>query len=355
MSDIIIIGGGVAGLSAGYRLAPHMKVTVLEAEDALAYHASGRSAALFEKSYGPPAVVALNEASEDDYKKSGYLTPRGMMLVATAGEEDQYNADCVTLKMSPLSPHEAQEIVPVLNLDAVALAGYHEDAWDIDTDRMLQDYAKAIRQTGGTVQTRAKVRRITRGGQWRVDTDAGTFEADIILNAAGAWGDEVAAMAGVTPLGLEPRRRSMARIPAPGGHDISRWPMIMGAGESWYCKPDAGQLIVSPADADPVEPHDVWAEDLTLAEGLARYEAMVTEPVTRMTSNWAGLRTFAPDGVLCLGPATGHQGFFFSAAQGGYGFQTAPAASRLIADLILGRPSELDATTVAALSPGRFA
>jgi glycine/D-amino acid oxidase-like deaminating enzyme len=147
----------------------------------------------------------------------------------------------------------------------------------------------------------------------------------------------------------------MARIPAPGGHDVSRWPMIFGAGETWYAKPDAGALIVSPAEEDPLPPQDAWADDMVLAEGLARYEAMVTEPVTRMIANWAGLRTFAPDRVPVIGFAPDAPGFFWLAGQGGYGFQTSPAAARLAADLILGRAPEVSASLVAALAPGRLA
>jgi len=147
----------------------------------------------------------------------------------------------------------------------------------------------------------------------------------------------------------------MARIPAPGGLDVARWPMIFGAGETWYAKPDAGALIVSPAEEDPSVPHDAFADDMVLAEGLARYEEMVTEPVTRLLANWAGLRTFAPDRVPVIGYAADAPGFFWLAGQGGYGFQSCPAASALAADLVLGRVPEASAALVAALSPRRFA
>jgi D-arginine dehydrogenase len=166
--------------------------------------------------------------------------------------------------------------------------------------------------------------------------------------------DDVAWMAGVQPLGFTPLRRSMARIPAPGGHDVTHWPMLFGPGEDWYAKPDAGALIVSPAEEHPMAPHDAFADDMVLAEGLARYEAMVTEPVTRLLSNWAGLRTFSPDRVLVIGRDVRRPDFIWCAGQGGYGFQTAAAASRLLADLVAGRAPELDAGLVAQLSPARF-
>jgi glycine/D-amino acid oxidase-like deaminating enzyme len=146
----------------------------------------------------------------------------------------------------------------------------------------------------------------------------------------------------------------MARIPAPGGLDCRGWPMMFGAGETWYAKPDAGALIVSPAEADPMDPHDAYPDDMILAEGLARYEAVVTTPVTRLLASWAGLRTFAPDRTLVLGPDPTDPGFVWSAGQGGYGFQTAPAASRLVADLVGGRAPGLDAAAVAALKPDRL-
>src|SRR5690606_30261562 len=189
---------------------------------------------------------------------------------------------------------------------------------------------------------------------WRVRWPGGEAEAPLLVNAAGAWVDNVARMAGVRPLGFQPNRRSMARIPAPGGLDVSSWPMIFGPGETWYAKPDAGALIVSPAEEDPAEPHDAWADDMVLAEGLARYEAMVTAPVTRPLASWAGLRTFAPDRVLVIGPDPDVPSFFWVAGQGGYGFQTSAAASALVGDLVAGRSPALDAATVAALSPARF-
>ncbi len=355
MTDIIVIGGGIAGTSVAARLAPHARVTLLEAEDALAYHASGRSAALYESNYGLTTTVALSKASADDFHTSGYLSPRGLMIAARANEREQFEADTKTLQLEVISPEEARAKVPVLDAAQVAFASYHGSAWDIDTDRMVQDLARDVRAHRGTVHTKARVTAITGGaGAWTVHTEAGTFEAALIVNAAGAWVDEIAKLAGVAPLGFTPLRRSMARIPAPGGHDVSDWPMFFGVGESWYAKPDAGSLIVSPAEEDPSAAMDAWADDMVLAEGLARYEALVTEPVTRLEASWAGLRTFSPDRHLTIGHATDNAGFFWHAGQGGYGFQTAPAASLLAADLILGRASELDAQTIAALSPERF-
>ncbi|MCE8515665.1 FAD-binding oxidoreductase [Ruegeria pomeroyi] len=355
MIDFLVIGGGIAGLSAGARLSAHGKVTVLEAEDALGYHASGRSAALFEAAYGKPAVVALNRASADYHHTAngGYLTPRGLMLVGGADQASAFQTDVADMEMTPISVDEARAMVPILNPETVVYTAHHAEAWDIDTDRLMQDFARVIRGNGGAVLTRRRVTRIARGAVWQVEA-GDVFEARNIVNAAGAWADQVAVMAGVAPIGLQPYRRSMARIPAPGGHDLSGWPMLMGVGESWYAKPDAGKLIVSPAEADPVEPQDAWADDMVLAEGLARYQEMVTEEVTRMDSNWAGLRSFAPDRVLVLGPDPDQRDFIWCAGQGGYGFQTSPAASQLLCDLVTGAAPEIEAGVVAQLRPERL-
>lgn len=357
MIDFIVIGGGIAGISAAARLSDLGRVTVLEAESGLGYHASGRSAAMFEENYGNPAVVALNKASADYHRTAngGYLSPRGFMLVAGPGEEDQFAADVKELDLHPIDTADAYARVPILKPETVTLAALHEEAQDLDTDRMIQDFARVVRGNDGQVITKAPVTAIRHSGAgWEVTAGDRTYSAKQIINAAGAWVDQVAVMAGVAPIGITPKRRSMARLPAPGGHDVSRWPMMMGVGEGWYAKPDAGKLLVSPADAEPVAPQDAFADDMVLAEGLARYEAKVTEPVTRVESNWAGLRSFVADGALVLGPDPVRPDFIWCAAQGGYGFQTAPAASRLIADLVGSRASELDRDMIAALSPERL-
>jgi glycine/D-amino acid oxidase-like deaminating enzyme len=206
------------------------------------------------------------------------------------------------------------------------------------------------------VRTSAEVTAVSRTATgWDVTIGEEVLSARNLVNAAGAWVDVIAQMAGIAPLGVTPLRRSMARIPAPGGHDVSSWPMLFGPSENWYAKPDAGALIVSPAEEVLMPPMDAWADDMMLAEGLARYEAHVTEPVTRMLSNWAGLRTFAPDRNLVLGPDPRDASFIWMAGQGGYGFQTAPAASQLVADLVAGNSPQIAAKMVAKLVPNRFA
>ncbi len=355
--DFLIIGGGIAGVSAAARLAPLGRVLLLEAEDTLAHHASGRSAALYEPRYGAPPVVELSLASGPYFREiPDLLTPRGLLLVARDDQKAAFDHDVVAMDFDPVPVEKALDMVPILDPDVVRLAAYAGHAQDIDTDLLIQHFAREARRHGAGIVTRARVSAIARTATgWRATHGAGEAEARVIVNAAGAWVDQVAALAGVQPLHFTPMRRSMARIPAPAGMDVARWPMLFGPGEDWYMKPDAGALIVSPAEEEPVDaPHDAWADDMVLAEGLARYQDFVTAPVTRLIANWAGLRTFAPDRSLVIGPDPREPAFFWLAGQGGYGFQSSAGASRLAADLIAGRPPELSSQVVAALSPARF-
>ncbi|CUJ85246.1 Hydrogen cyanide synthase subunit HcnC precursor [Shimia thalassica] len=355
MIDFLIIGGGIGGISAAARLSSLGTVCVLEAETGLGYHASGRSAAMFEENYGSPSTCALSRASAAYFKTGGYLRKRGLMLVGKDGDETDFDAACKDLVMPPLPLEEAFQKIPILNPATVRMAAFHDDALDLDADRLLQDFARTAKRNGADILTDHRVTAIKRTETgWSVTASQTIFEAKLLFDAAGPWADIIAELAGIAPLGVTPLRRSMARIPAPGGHDITDWPMLMGPREDWYAKPDAGKLLISPSEEDPQSPHDAWADDLVLAEGIAHYQDHVTETVTRLETSWAGLRTFAPDRNLALGPAAQDSGFLWIAAQGGYGFQTAPAASQLIADIVSGAPSRIDAVTQSALDPKRF-
>ena len=354
--DFLIIGGGIAGLSAAAELAPLGSTLVLEAEAHPAHHASGRSAALYEPRYGLPPVVELSLASWEGFQAlPGMLSPRGLLIVARAEQRAEFIRDLDGFLLEDIGPEAACAMVPILNPKVVAFAARGQHAWDIDTDLLIQTHIRRLRAAGGDLRCKARAQTIMRrDGLWYVTTAQGVETARILINAAGAWADQVAALAGVAPVGITPYRRSMARIPAPGGLDVSGWPMIFGCGESWYAKPDAGALIVSPAEEHATEPHDAWADDMVLAEGLARYEEMVTEPVTRMLANWAGLRSFAPDRVPVIGPDPDQPAFFWLAGQGGYGFQTSPAIAALVADLLAGRAGRLPSDLVSRLSPQRL-
>lgn len=355
--DFTIIGGGIAGISAAARLSPHGKTLVLESEPHLAYHASGRSAALFEPYYGAPSVNDLSLAGEDYFRTAhgGVLSKRGIMIVARAGEEAQLAKEAASFHMDHITVAEAAQIIPILDQSVLTEAALSYNAEDIDTDQLIQNFARDARQNGADIRTNAPVTAIekTKTG-WAINSGESRVETKTVINAAGAWADEIAILAGITPIGLTPYRRSMARIPAPNDLHVSSWPMLFGVGENWYAKPDAGQLLVSPADEDATTPHDAYAEDLTLAEGIDRYSQVVTTEVTRITANWAGLRTFAPDRTLVLGPEAKDSSFIWCAGQGGYGFQTAPGASQFVADLVTGNASALPKATQDALSPRRL-
>ncbi|WP_306031289.1 FAD-binding oxidoreductase [Stappia sp. MMSF_3263] len=361
--DCLIIGGGIAGVGAAAHLGRDAKTVVLEAEDTPGRHATGRSAAIFIRNYGNATLRALNGASfhllstGGAFSDNSFLSPRGELVVARADEMEKFAAYRDGADgLEEIGIAQAQALFPILRADGIAAAAYEESAADIDVDRLLQAYARSARHDGARVVTSAPVVEIKKQGDvWRVKAGAETWEAPVVVNAAGAWADGIAGLAGLAPLGLVPYRRSAAILPAPEGMDVSSWPAVVSASERWYAKPEAGKLLVSPADEDPVEPHDAWPEDMVLAEGLDRFEQATTVAVTRVERSWAGLRTFAPDRTPVAGFSPEADGFFWLAGQGGYGIQTSPALSRLAADLVLGRRSSLPDAVVAALDPGRFA
>jgi glycine/D-amino acid oxidase-like deaminating enzyme len=337
MIDFCIIGGGIAGVSAAFRLSQLGSTHLIEKEEALATHASGRSAALSERHYGNPAVLSLNRASFAylKHEDGGVLSPRGLMILGKAGNESAFTEDARAMQMEPVSVADACARIPILDPKVITQAAIDPEAYDIDTDLLIQNFVRKARDAGAQFHTRSQATQITRTQcGWRIQTGEAAYEARYIVNAAGAWADHIAALAGIAPIGITPHRRSMARIAAPQGHDPKNWPMLFGPGETWYAKPDAGALIVSPADETPVHAHDAYAEDLTIAEGLDRYAQHVTAPITRPISTWAGLRSFAPDRQLVIGPSRQDHTFLWCAGQGGYGFQTAPAASQLLADMV---------------------
>ncbi|MFD1880632.1 NAD(P)/FAD-dependent oxidoreductase [Paracoccus pacificus] len=354
-ADFLIIGGGIAGISAAASLAQHGAVTLLEGEPQLAYHASGRSAAMYEPNYGPAPIKTLSHASAAALRSLGVLSPRGFLLVARPDQETEFRAEIAKLDLMETTIADACAWFPALNPEKLGFAAKGEMALDIDTDMLIQIYLRQAREQGAQILTSQPVIGIAReGGIWTAETTGGDFRGRTLINAAGAWADPVARMAEIATLNIIPHRRSMARIPAPEGMDPARWPMLHGIGTNseWYAKPDAGALIVSPSEADPTEPHDAWADDMILAEGLARYEAMTRFPITRMLANWAGLRSFAPDGSPVYGRDPDQPDFVWYAGQGGYGFQSAPGGAAFLADLLIGRP--VDPVLAAAVSPARF-
>ena len=353
MTDIIIIGGGIAGGSLAAALSPDANVVLLEAEDVFGYHATGRSAAMYEPNYGNAVINTLTRASLAAFEEAEVLSPRGVLYLADESERHLMDAMAEADFNERISLEEALALVPILNLAHIKDAVLTTAAFDLDVDKLFQSRLKVARRNGAQLHTKAGVESIHFDGQWHVQTAIGAFSASILVNAAGAWADQIAAFAGVSPLGIQPYRRSVARLPAPGGLDISKWPMLLSATETWYAKPDAGKWLVSSAEEDPVDPMDAWADDMVLAEGLARYQEFVTEEVTRVEGNWAGLRSFAPDRTPVVGFDGAAKGFFWLAGQGGYGVQTSPALSALAADMIMERALSFDANIIAGLSPAR--
>lgn len=348
-ADVIVIGAGIAGASVAWWLAPHARVVLLERESQPGYHSTGRSAALYMASYGAAQVRALTRASLAFYRTppEGFgdhplLSPRGAMMVATPAQVEALEAHWIML--SPINPlaqrldaRDALARVPVLRPERVAGAVFEPDAADMDVHAIHQGFLRGVRRHGGTLVCDAPVTALVREGSvWTVDAGGQRWQAPQVVNAAGAWADDVARRAGVRPIGLVPKRRSAFVFRPPAGVETGGWPLVFGAGEDWYFKPDAGLLLGSPANADPVEPQDVQPEALDIALAIHRIGEMTTLAIDRPLRTWAGLRSFVHDGGLVGGHDPEAEGFFWVAGQGGYGIQTAPAMGEACAARLLG-------------------
>lgn len=364
-TDIAIVGAGMAGVGLAAEVAGDFRAVILEQEAQPAYHSTGRSMAIFLRNYGNAVIRALNVASAPLFEapdKALFPTPlisrRGVLFVADEAGRSHIDALLDAADgLRAVTPDEAVAMAPILRRERIAGAAYEPDAQDIDVNALHAGWLRRARAAGARLLTDAPLERAERAnGRWLIDTPKGRISAGVVVNAAGAWADTVAARCGLAPLGIQPMRRSVAVVPAPEGMDVSRWPMINDAAETWYAKPEAGRFYVSPSEEIPVEPHDAFADDMVLAEGLDRFVRATTYDLTRVERSWAGLRSFAPDRSPVAGFARGADGFFWLAGQGGYGIQTAPALSRLAGRLI--RRAEPDAALLPlldALSPDRFA
>lgn len=365
--DVLILGGGIAGVSLAARLAPEARVALIEVEDQLGRHATGRSAALFFESYGDEAVRALTRASRAflvsppaGFAEAPLMRPRGALFVCDSPRAHRIDEECGRLEgaLRPVSAAEARARVPILRRDWCAGGAYDGSGYDIDVAAVLQGFLRQAKRAGAQIILDARRTEIDRReGVWRVATAAGAFSAPTLVNATGAWGDETARAAGVTPIGLVPMRRTAFLIPAPDGFDVTDWPLVIDIDETFYFKPDAGRLLLSPANEDPEAPADAAPDDLDVAIAVDRFEHATTHRVQRISHRWAGLRTFAPDRTPVVGFDPVADGFFWLVGQGGAGIQTAPAASEAAAALILGRdipgPIRREGMTSEALSPGR--
>jgi D-arginine dehydrogenase len=362
--DTVVIGAGMAGASVAAFLSEHCRVALVEAEDQAGYHTTGRSAALWTANYGPPDVRLLTrlsrpffEAPPEGFATAQLMRRRPVLFLATEEQLpllDRTVVDGTGLRRVTVA--EAATMLPALREGYASGAAVEDDAFDMDVSAIHQGFLRQVRTRGGILALRSRAGRITRvSGAWHVETSSGAvFEAGSVVNAAGAWGDEVAAIAGAMPIGLLPKRRTAA-IVNPSPWDAEHWPMVLDVDEGWYARPEARtRLMVSPADETLSYPHDVQAEEIDIATGIDRMRQALDIEVRRVEHSWAGLRTFTPDGSLAFGWDGDREGFFWCVGQGGYGIQTSPAAGRLAADLVLGRDPGEAAELVAMVEPGRF-
>lgn len=371
VTDFLVVGGGIAGASVAYFLAPHGRVTVLEREAQAGYHSTGRSAALFDESYGSPQVNALTRASRAfmEHPPAGFcdgplLSPRGALTLAEPGQEAGLQAcwrhvQALVPDAQRLNAAQACALVPVLRPEKILGAVLNPAPADMDVHALHQGYLRGIAQHGGNLVCHAEVTALQRQGSvWQVQAGGRQYQAPVLINAAGAWADVLARLAGVPLLGLQPKRRSAMVFAPPAGTDCRHWPMAFGLLENWYFKPDAGQLLGSPANADPVEPQDVQPEELDIAMAIDAIEQMTTLQIRRPARTWAGLRSFVADHDLVGGFDPQAPGFFWLAGQGGYGVMTSPAMGEACAAIARGQqmPPRLAGfgLTEAMLSPQRL-
>lgn len=348
--DFIVIGAGMAGASVAYELSHAASVLLLEREDQPGYHTTGRSAALFAPAYGNLAIRRLTAASRDFYQDQAggladgpVLHPRGELLIARADQLSALDQAEIDLRreiadLERLDADEVIERLPVLRPGYAQAALADQSAMDMDVAAIHQGYLKGFRRAGGDVQVNAEVTalRSVHGG-WEVESKAGAAKASLIVNAAGAWADKIAALAGARPIGLVPKRRT-AFIFDPKDPVDPTWPAVVDVDETFYFKPESGLLLGSPADETPSPPTDAQPEELDVALAVDRIERATTWQVTRVTRRWAGLRSFVADKTPVVGFDPECQGFLWLAGQGGYGIQMAPALARVASAVALGQP-----------------
>ena len=369
MTDFAVIGGGIAGVAAAAHLAPHGSVTLLEMESSLAYHTTGRSAALFVVNYGGEGSRPLAQASRrfledppDGSTDGSLLSERGALWVADesqlehlheiAGEGARSGAGSLLV-----GPDEMLRMVPLLRPERIGAGLYEPSAQDIDVAALHQAFVRIARRNGAEIRLSSPVTGLAGLGQgWRVSTPDGTFECSSVVNAAGAWGDEIAVLAGVEPIGLQPMRRTAFMVP--GDQAFAGWPMVVDVDHRFYFRPDGVQLLCSLAEETPADPGDARPEMEDVALAIERINQATTLDIRTVNSQWAGLRTFAPDRDLVIGEDPGAPGFFWLVGQGGTGIMTSPAFGAMVASQVVGGalPDDLVQAGVdpARTSPARF-
>ena len=371
--DFAIVGAGIAGVSAAYHLAPHARVIVLEREHVAAYHTTGRSAALHSETYGSAEIRAITVSSGRFYRKPppGFadhplLTPRGALIAGRADQQaalQKAAADYARLVPSVrwLDPGETLRLQPLLKPETAAGGAIFEpEADDMDVAAIHGGFLRGARAAGAVLRLDAEITTLERkDGQWKIGLrDGESLSTKTVVNAAGAWADVLAGLAGARPVGLIPKRRTAFTFDAPPDLDLVHLPMVIDFDETWYFKPEVGQFLASPADETPSPPCDAQPEEMDIAIAVERIETATTLQIRRIKNKWAGLRSFVADKNLVVGYDPAVEGLFWLAGQGGYGIQTGESAGRLAASLALGRgmPGDIAGFGVseAALSPARF-
>ena len=347
--DVVVIGGGIAGASIAAYLAEFASVRLLEMEDQLGYHSTGRSAAVFAEAYGNAMVQALTRASRDffytppaGFSATALVRPRTVIMTAQTGQQEAL--DAVLSRNSrdaieAISLEEAGRLCPILRPDHLIGALLYRSPADIEVHELHQGYLRLLKARGGGISAAAKVVGIERAQSlWHVATSRETIRTRIVVNAAGAWAGEIGRLAGAQDIGLQPLKRTVCLLDPPPGLQSDSWPMLVDVEDQFYLKPDAGMLLLSPADETPTAPCDAQADELDIAIAVDRAERITTLQIRRVTHKWAGIRSFVPDRTPVVGYDTIQPGFFWLAALGGYGIQTAPALSRLAASMALAMP-----------------
>ena len=345
--DFVIIGAGISGASAAYQLAQSGSVVLVEAESVPGYHSTGRSAALYTRNFGGPVVRRINSASHpffmnppDGFCERPLLTPRGALAIAAPGEEDKLepilSLSAAGNEIEKVTAARALELAPLLRPERVAAGAYESGVMDMDVAALHQGFLRGVKRSGGLVVCGGRVERLDRrDGHWRIAVGDAVIEGRIIVNAAGAWADQIGGMAGATSIGLTPKRRTAIIVDAPSGVDVGAMPAVEYAGCPAYFKPDAGRIMASLGDETPLPAQDVQPDELDVAllADWLQNETLLT--VTRIEHSWAGLRSFVADKAPVVGFDPIAPDFFWLAGQGGYGIMMAPALGRAAAGLIV--------------------
>lgn len=347
-SDFLVIGAGIAGASAGYYLSCHGKTVVLEKETQPGYHSTGRSAALFSEHHGPKIICRLARCSHpfldnppDGFTNTPLLTDRGVLFVGKSHEHEKAREllsgdDAIAPPLQAVNTAQTLSLVPFLHKAHAEIGVFYPAAKEIDVAALHQGFLRGIKSNGGEVSTDSNVIAVTRlGNAWRVKTQKDVFETGMIINAAGAWADEIAAMAGLEKIGLVPKRRTIITVGLPAAHQNKHYPMVISLDQKFYFKTETGSLLASPMDTTPVPPQDAQPEEIDIATAAFLLEERTTLKADKINNSWAGLRTFLPDDAPAVGKDPGAENFIWLAGQGGYGIKTSEAAARCAVSLSL--------------------